>query len=517
MPDVVVVGCGGGGAVAAYELADAGLEVVALEAGVWHREPERAFTRLEWSMFNSIDGTFRWGPADPALPPWPRESDGIPVLLQTAGVGGNTLHYIGNSPRAYPSAVDGAWPLSYADLVPFYEKVESLLPVLEPERIAVRDELFIRGCESVGVPHRPGRDVAGVGWRLQPNAVGRNCTDCGHCLVGCAMPEGSGLEHTAKRGTNASYAPMAEATGRCEVRTECFATSILHEGGRARGVRYRRAGGAIEEVQARVVVLAGGTVETPRLWLNSGLPHGGALGRYLTVHWPDFVSGQVTMDTEPFAGMQVLTRAEFPGFGFLEPIGMGPLNFALVNFTSAPADAAPDDPWASSGLVIGEDLKRRMAAYRRTLALTIFTDDVEHPDSRVVLADRDDDHGPIPRVIYRPTAETRRRRDWLVRKGAEILVAAGCDPDTIHRSDAPPNTIHQHGTMRMGTDPATSVVDDGGEAHALRGLFVADCSVLVNGIGGPNPTLTTQALATRTAGEILRRHFGATRSESARA
>ena len=64
-----------------------------------------------------------------------------------------------------------------------------------------------------------------------------------------------------------------------------------------------------------------------------------------------------------------------------------------------------------------------------------------------------------------------------------------------------------HGTMRMGADPSTSVVDPGCEAHGVSRLFVADTSVFANGIGGPNPTLTAQALATRTAERIVARYF----------
>jgi choline dehydrogenase-like flavoprotein len=67
--------------------------------------------------------------------------------------------------------------------------------------------------------------------------------------------------------------------------------------------------------------------------------------------------------------------------------------------------------------------------------------------------------------------------------------------------------FHPAGTARMGADPATSVVDGGGEAHEIAGLFAGDTSILPNGLGGPNPTLTAQAIATRTAGEIARRYF----------
>ena len=64
-----------------------------------------------------------------------------------------------------------------------------------------------------------------------------------------------------------------------------------------------------------------------------------------------------------------------------------------------------------------------------------------------------------------------------------------------------------HGTMRMGAHPQTSVVDDACEAHLVKRLFVGDTSPFPNGIGGPNPTLTAQALATRTATKIFERYF----------
>src|SRR6267154_1415153 len=75
MPDVLIVGAGGTGAVMAKELAEAGLGVVVMEAGPWH-DPQREFTGLEWDMFNPFDSLFRWGPLDRTKAPWPRVRDG---------------------------------------------------------------------------------------------------------------------------------------------------------------------------------------------------------------------------------------------------------------------------------------------------------------------------------------------------------------------------------------------------------------------------------------------------------
>lgn len=529
-PDVVVIGCGGTGAVVAKELAESGLGVVVLEAGPWH-DPREEFSGLEWDMLNPFDAVFRWGPADRTKPSWPRRTDGLPTIIQSAGVGGNTLHYGANCPRAYVGAIEKEWPIRYRDLVPHFFRVEETLPVLVPEIIAPKDEAFVRGCEALGLPHTAGPDVTGVGWRMQPNAIlpvaargaslaypdADGCTQCGECIVGCRHPAGAPLERTAKRGTNVTYAPMAVATGRCEIRTGCFATRILverrsgaegrHGEPTVRGVRYRTADGREFEQDARVVVLAAGAIESPRLWLASELPDTGAVGRYLTTHWFDYVTGELDREVEMYRGQTSMVRAEFPGYGFVETQGLGPFGFAAVAFLGRDP-SADDGPWTTRGRLLGSALKRKMEAYRRTLMLVAIVDDEADESNGVSLVpDQSDEHNPVPMVRYRATPATAERRDWLARRAAEILRAAGARPESIHRADAHPSSIHMMGTMRMGTDPGASVVDAGCEAHLVERLFVADTSAFPNGIGGPNPTLTAQALATRTAGIIAERYF----------
>lgn len=516
MTDVVVIGAGGTGAVVAKELAEAGLQVVVLEAGPWH-DPERDFTGLEWDMFNPFDSVFRWGPPDRRVRPWPRERDGVGWLLQTAGVGGNTLHFGGNYPRAYPAAIDAAWPYPYRDLIPYFERVEETLPVVVPDLLAHKDELFVRGCEGAGIPRLSTPDVRTAGWRVQPNAIvpighaGRfdGCTQCGECIVGCRNPGGT-HGGTAKRGTNVTYAPLALATGRCEFRTGVFVTAVLTEerSGEvvARAVRYRDAAGDVHEQDASCVVLCAGAIESPRLWLACGLPGSAAVGRSLTTHHFDYVTGVFDHDVDMFEGQTSMARADFPGLGFIESQGLGPLTFALATSFGVPGAARA--PFALRGRTWGSTLKRRMELYRRTAMIAVCVDDEAVEQNGVTLsASVSDENNPAPRVRYVPTRQTVARRDWLARRAADVLIAAGADPDSIARADAAPSTIHMHGTMRMGTDPATSVVDPDGEAHAVQRLFVADTSVFPDGLGGPNPTLTAQAVATRTAERIVERYF----------
>jgi len=114
----------------------------------------------------------------------------------------------------------------------------------------------------------------------------------------------------------------------------------------------------------------------------------------------------------------------------------------------------------------------------------------------------------VPRIEihYRNrSARTIRNREYLVAQAVRLLRALGAT--RVHRINKPPFVIHSHSTMRMGAAPADSVLDANAESRWVRRLFIADNSALANGLGGPNPTLTTQALATRTAEKIFQTYF----------
>jgi choline dehydrogenase-like flavoprotein len=529
MRDVIIIGAGAGGPVVAKELAERGIKVLMLEAGPW-LDPDEDFSRLEDDMSSIVDGRLRWGPDDRTKAPWVRRKDGVGLILQAAGVGGTTLHYNAICPRAYPAAVNGAWPLSYDELLPHYEQVEEFLPVTLVDDLATKDALFATGCERIGLKRSETRDVSSPMWRPCHNAIlpiakmkpgtplrypdVDGCTMCGHCLQGCPHPVGAPIERKAKRATNVSYVPVAVATGNCEIVPNAFATAILFEqNGRAkaRGVRWRDAStGEEREEEAKVVVLAGGSIESPRLWLNSGLPNShDAVGRYLTTHLQDFVTGFFDREVNPDVGQVTMARADFPGQGTLWSQGFGPQSFStVIGGGTGFWDEPTNEPWDFQGRNWGPPLMDRIREYSRTLTLAISTDDEEIPGNRVTLADdwAPDEHGAVPKIVYHPTKTSSDRQAFLARKGAEILKAAGARE--VHRTNIYPAFFtHIMGTMRMGSDPATSVVDSGGEAHEVERLFVGDTSILPNGLGGPNPTLTGQAIAARTAGEIARRYF----------
>ena len=561
--DIIVIGAGGGGAVVAKELGEKGIKVLLVEAGPWYGNKKwpnpntekgavgssnnddlsidilkKSFTDLEDDMNDFMSGKFRWGPANREQSPWPRIIAQGGFAWQNAGVGGSTLHYFANSPRAFPQAVDNIWPISYEELIPYYEKVEAALPVsLAPS--TAKEDLFYYGARKAGWKLLETPNVTSPGFRPQPNAILRpnpslndpnidlqgnrvGCTLRGHCVNGCHI--GPTVETVAKRSTFASYIPRALRSGNVEVRPNTFVTKILTaddtmEGVHAVGVLYRNTWtGETGELRAQVVVMAAGGIETPRLWLNSQLPENSWVGKGLVNHWFDCVAGIFdekdlmsilgVSDVKPYVGQNAAARFDYPGLGVVEIFGMSPgLYSSMVYATSYKGNnflnqSESKEPWDIEGLVVGDQLKEFMRDYPRTLSVLIFTDDEINQRNGITLdTERKDENGFIPVINYQPSEKDEEKRDTLAAIASDILRKAGAK--TIIRSNWPPDVfIHITSTMRMGY-----VTDTNCEANQVKRLYIADNSVLYNGLGGPNPTLTTQALATRTSEKIINKYF----------
>jgi choline dehydrogenase-like flavoprotein len=513
--DVIVVGAGGGGPVVAKELAARGLDVLLLEAGPAWTDPEREWSHDENTANNPATGIFRFGPGDRTQAPWARDLPQNCFVWQTAGVGGSTLHYFANSPRAMPEALP-----DYADLIPYYEWVEHTLPV-QTAAMGTKEELFLRAATKAGLPTQTSKDISRAACRPQQNAIlqpqgtagktsrakqlvyprAKGCTFCGHCPQGCFLPLKAPLNLKAKRSTHVSYVPMALtadrwARGRAATLVpDAFAVKVNAEG-QTRSVTWRNTRtGAMSTDEAKVVVLSAGALETPRLWLNSGLPNpNDQVGRGLTDHYLDFVVARFSHYTGSTKGATSAARAEFPGYGCIEQAGAVP-GLQAQGLTDS------NEPGRR---VLGARLRRFLRDVDKLMAIAVITDDDVLPQNRVTLSDvmTPDAHGPIARVEIRGrTQRTLANRDFLVARAAEILRAAG--GREIVRMNWASVLLHIHTTMRMG-----AVVSADCESLAVERIFVADNSSLPNALGGPNPTLTTQALATRTAERIFVRYFG---------
>jgi choline dehydrogenase-like flavoprotein len=513
--DVIVVGAGGGGPVVAKELAARGLDVLLLEAGPAWKDPEREWSHDENVANNPATGIFRFGPGDRTQAPWARDLPQNCFVWQTAGVGGSTLHYFGNSPRAMPDAFAG-----YRELIPYYEWVEHTLPV-QTAAMGTKEEAFLRAATGIGLPTQTSKDISRAACRPQENAIlqphgtagktnktkqlvyprAKGCTFCGHCPQGCFLPLKAPLNLKAKRSTHVSYVPMALTADRwtrgraATLVPDAFAVKVS-AAGPARSVTWRNTRtGALTTEDAKVVVLAAGPIETPRLWLNSGLPNtNDQVGRGLTDHYLDFVVGRLSRYTGSSKGATSAARADFPGYGCIEQAGIVP-GLQAQGLTDS------NDP---GNRVRGARLKRFVSDVDRLLAIAVITDDDVLPQNRVILSDAmtPDAHGPLARVEIRGrTTATLNRREYLATRAIAMLKAAGARE--IVRMNWAPVLLHIHSTMRMG-----AVVSDDWESLAVERVFVADNSALPNALGGPNPTLTTQAFATRTAERIFVRYFG---------
>jgi choline dehydrogenase-like flavoprotein len=532
------------------------------------------FSTRELEMIEKLT----WGPADIERPVWFREQPQDGLIIQIAGVGGTTLHYTGCHPRAYPSAFDEqglaaggeGWLIDYDDLAEagpsgsdksYYRTVEDQLNV-SPAPTTPKEELYYQGAARAGFDLLEGRNVEAEGYRPQPNAItrpdgalrangGGNTEDYGagnvdgHTLVGTEIPgnphpRGADYADKAKKSSAIGFVPDALGTGNVAVRPNAFVTEILTESGpgsvEARGVRFRDTwSGESRVVEADVVVLAAGAIESPRLWLNSPLPRNDWVGRGLTLHYGDVVAGLFSEEAleaalgqetvQPWAGEQIAARFDWPGKGGVQTFGGAPGTTALSSMAGSRRtftedvipdgyEAPEDATWDSQGRVVGEELKRFMAGYDRMLSLQIMTDDTPQKRNRVELSGYADEHGYVPQVTYAPSDEDEAKREALAERCASILKAAvpesvcsghgECVEDHVHvhRLDAGPSAIHIHSTMRMGF-----VADEACEAYDVDRLFIADHSVLPNGLGGPNPTNTGQALAMRTGDRIANRYF----------
>ncbi|APM39204.1 GMC family oxidoreductase N-terminal domain-containing protein [Clostridium kluyveri] len=561
--DVIVIGAGGGGPVVAKELGEKGIKVLLLEAGTWYGNKKwpnplqeqgakssnttedlsdeilhRCFTDYEGDTNDNVIGRFRWGTADRRKPAWFRRLPQGGFAWQSSSVGGTTLLYFGNSPRAFPSSVNNTWPISYKELIPYYEKVESTLPVSQAP-MTDKEELFFYGAKKAGWPILKTLDITNPGYRTQPNAIlppdldinnldfkfeysTEGCTLCGHCINGCSI--GPSVERVAKRSTLVSYIPLALKTNNVEVRPNTFVTKILtrkdNTGNlKSVGIKYKDTWtGENGELKAKVIVMSAGPIESPRLWLNSKLPNNPWIGKGLTNHWFDCISGIFkekvlmnilgTPDVRPYVGQNSAARFDYPGLGALQGLGVSPgiystLSYSLsrygYNFLHKPA---PEEPWDIRGRVVGQELKEIMMSYPQTLSILLFTDDTPNDRNTVTLDNLiKDENGFVPVIKYIPSKNDIQKRDKLAAIAADILKKAGASK--IIRTDCTSGLlVHMQSTMRMG-----HVTDTNCEAKQVKRLFIADNSVLYNSLGGANPTLTTQALATRTVEKIVHKYF----------
>ena len=523
--DVLIVGAGAAGGVVGRRLAEAGMDVLCLEQGAWPDRGAYPGPRADWELQAmqqwSPDPNVRGGPAD--YPVDVSASDIVPLMY--SAVGGSLVLYAGDWPRLTPSdfrvrSLDGVaddWPLRYEELEPCYDRIARQIGVAG----FAGDPAYPAGADLPLPPLPLGRGVMDVvrahdrlGWHWwpAPSAIlsapyaGRHpCAQWGSCMQGC--PEG------AKASTDVTHWPQAMAHG-ARVLTGATATRLLlGPGGLLTGAEYADAAGATHRVDADVVVLAANAIGTARLLLLSAcaaFPDGlantsGLVGRRLMMHPFAVATGVFDDPLETWRGnvgsrihsLQFYESDERRGFvrgakWSLAPSTGGPMNAAMPSRAGAAV-------WGS------EHHARVRERFGHCLSWGIFGEDLPDPDNRVTLDPVlvDATGTPAPRVTYRASENSRRLLDFHVARASESLREAGAhsvDTLTLMRSAG----WHLLGTARMGTDPATSVVNEWGRAHDVDNLYVVDGSVFVTA-GGVNPTNTICSLALRFADRLVER------------
>ncbi len=531
--DFVVVGSGVGGATVARELSRAGFSVVVLEQGPYlrsedFRHDELAVTRLE-ALTNDHrrqPNTFRQTEQETA------------VLRPAVGygrvVGGGSVHFTGNYWRFHevdfierslkgPIAGTGFddWPITYADLEPYYSKVEWEMGVsglaganpfdpprsrpypLPPLPIKSTGVLAERAAKALGWHAFP----APLAILSQPYRGRAACVQCGFC-------EGFGCEMGAKSSALVTMIPEAEATGKCEIRPNSYVRKVeVDNRGRVTGVKYFDARKREVFQRARAVVLSANGAETPRLLLLSkhnrfpdGLANGsGLVGRHLMFNGGAFTAGVFPGQVNGYRG--VVTSRVIQDIYELDPaLGLAggggfdfrwdaqPIGFALWGL----GDRAPR--W-------GADYKRMVREYfNRTAYVLAHATSLPVPTNSISLDPTIKDAWGLPalRMTFSMHPNDRRLTRWLIGQCFRLLDAAGATEKWAFPADEGPYPqVHLLGTCRMGNDPATSVVDRDHRAHDVPNLFLVDGSSFVTS-GRGQPTMTIQALAFRAADQMIR-------------
>ncbi len=522
--DVLIVGAGPTGAVAAKRFAEAGMRVVVLEQGDW---PDYSKARANHPDFELTLGSYwsgnpnrRQGPAD--YPIDDSESD-ISAVLYNA-VGGGTVIYAAHWQRNMPSdfrvrTYDGVaddWPLNYEELVPYYERCEADFGVSG----LAGDTAFPPG-KGPPLPPAPlvpmGRRVArahnklGWHWWPAPNAIAtraygplRPCTQRAACMWGCV--EG------AKGSVDVTHWPQSMRAGVRLVTGARVRRLEVDSGGLVKGALYVDREGREHLQKAGVTVLAANGIGTARLLLlsaASGFSNGlanssGLVGKRLMLHPFGTVVGLFEEDLGSTHGVwgQHLHSLEFyetkEGRGFVRGAKWG------LQPTGGPLSMTRGYPWGEENAIWGEnfhrDLRKRLG---HSAMWGIIAEDLPEEQNRVVLdpVKKDSDGIAAPKLIYRMSENSSRLMAFHLQRARESLEAAGAYEVVI----APlirETGWHILGTCKMGNDPAASVVNAWGRCHDVPNLFIFDGSIWPTS-SGMNPTATIAAMALRCAEHLV--------------
>ncbi len=529
--DFAIVGSGAAGGVVARQLAQAGFSVVVLEQGPWRVNSDFKHDELWVSMqqgltndFDKVPNTFRARESDVA-----KKSQ---VAQYAMMVGGSSAHFTANYWRfpeiefmqasrfgVPPGSSIADWPISYADLEPYYTMVDWECGVSGKAGVNPFEPWRSKGYPMPPLPIKSEgvlleKAAKKVGWHAAPAPMaitsqpyrGRSgCVSCGFCF-------GFACEVGAKSGTINTMIPEAVKTGRCEIRPGSYVRKVeLGANGKVTGVKYFDSTKTEQFQRAKAVVICANGAETPRLLLNSatngfqdGLANSsGYVGRNLMSNYNSAGIGMFAHEVNGWKGAVVSRIVHDPmilpestgiygGGGFDFRSMMTPMNAVLNTMPGMPR-------WGSAWKKnLPKMLSNTCMAIGHTTQLPVMTNRFDLDPTL-----KDAWGMPVLRTTFADHQNDLEMMKWFGAKGKELLEAAGAERavDLGAMQQGYP-TVHLLGTCRMGNDPKTSVVNANNRAHDVPNLFMVDGSSFVTS-GRGQPTMTIQALAFRAADKMI--------------
>jgi len=499
---VVIIGSGAGGGTLANELCQKGLKVVVLEAGgvqspnSFINDEWKSFSQLAWLDPLTTSGTWRLAKDFAGLPAW---------ICKT--VGGTTTHWAGASlrfqehefrTRTVDGEIAGAnlmdWPLTLKDLEPYDARAEDKMGVTRTNGIPGLPgnnnfKVMYAGATKLGYKEVHTGNMA---INSRPRDGRGRCMQLGFCFQGC--------KSGAKWSTLYTELPRAEKTGNMDLRPQSHVVRIEHnDAGKVTGVVYMDKDGKEQRQKARIVCVAGNSIETPRLLLLSasnmfkdGLANSsGQVGRNYMRHMTGSVYAMFKQPVHMHRGTTMAgivrdearhdTRRGFAGGYELETLSLGvPFMAAFLN----------PGAW-------GAEFAEYMDNYTRLAGMWLVGEDMPRESNRVTLntSVKDKYGNPVPNVHFDDHPNDVAMREHAFRQGQAIDEAAGA----IKSFRTPPYpSTHNLGACRMGANARDSVCNSWGQTHDIGNLFISDGSQFTTG-GAENPTLTIVTLAIRQA------------------
>jgi choline dehydrogenase-like flavoprotein len=523
--DVVIVGSGAAGGMAAWNLTRQGVSVLVLDAGqklnrasFWsHVKPWEAREKLRQGQ--KPPQFLLSGEEQPYEVPKGQDFD----LWRVWQRGGKTniwgrvsLRY--SDANFQEPAKDGheiPWPIRYADIAPYYDKVEQLIGVCGGDD----DQEFLPGSKHyLPAPAlrcgehmiRNGAKRAGINIVNTRRAVltkehnGKApCHYCGACGKGCDI--------SAFFNSTDYLLEPAMLTGKMDIRDHSVVSHITVDAeGKADGVHYfDRLTGKSEEVKARIVVMGASCIDSTRILLNSQsrrYPNGIAnsndiIGRYLCEQnrfhlfgFAPLLKGKKPQNDDGIGGEHIYMprwAGQSKSRKYLRGYGSQFWN------TGAQANASYAKSLPGFGAGFKEVVRRN---YPALVAMHPYGEVLPYADNRVTLhPTKKDKWGiPVPVIDYKIKDNERQMIEDMYDSALEIFSAAKIELLPYQRGwiDRLGSAIHEHGTVRMGSDPKRSALNQFNQAHEVKNLFVVDGSSFTTA-SEKNPTLTILALAWR--------------------